>query len=194
MKICKKCKIEKSTSDFYKAKSNKDGLNSLCKKCYYKKNKKYVQENREKVNKSKREWKSKNKESTKLSFKKWYEKNTKDENGYYSVKKEEIKERRKIASSKYIKKNREKLTAKEAMRRASKIQATPEWCECEKIEILYKKCKELSKLTGLKYHVDHIIPLNHSKVCGLHVWENLQILEESLNFKKNNKLGEFLCL
>lgn len=32
-KQCKKCKQDKSILDFYKAKSNKDGLTSLCKPC-----------------------------------------------------------------------------------------------------------------------------------------------------------------
>ena len=32
-KICSKCKIEKSTSDFFKAKMESDGLNCQCKDC-----------------------------------------------------------------------------------------------------------------------------------------------------------------
>ena len=36
-------------------------------------------------------------------------------------------------------------------------------------------------------HVDHIIPLISDNVCGLHCWDNLQILEEHLNYKKQNK-------
>lgn len=43
MKICKKCKIEKELLEFYKQKSNKDGLNSLCKNCWNEYQKPYSQ-------------------------------------------------------------------------------------------------------------------------------------------------------
>ncbi len=191
MKVCKKCKIEKKVDDFYKSKTNKDGLYSLCKKCHYKRGKEYVNKNRDAINEKSRKWKSKNKESVKLSYKKWYDKNKNSEDGYYNINKDVIKKRRKLASSKYIKKNRQKLTFKEATRRASKKNATPNWYEKDKIKLLYEKCKELGNITGLNYHVDHIIPLTHPDVCGLHVWANLQILEASENASKNNKfIGE----
>lgn len=35
--------------------------------------------------------------------------------------------------------------------------------------------------------VDHIIPLNHSSVCGLHCLANLQYLTEEENYFKSNK-------
>lgn len=188
MKICRDCQIEKDNEEYYKAKTNKDGLNSLCKKCYYKRGKEYTKNNISARNRYAREWRSKNKEKCKDSFKKWYDKNKYNQDGYYQVNKDIIKESRAESSRKYIKNNRQKLTFKEATRRACKKNATPIWYEKEKIEILYIKCKELSELTGLTYHVDHIVPLNNNNVCGLHVWANLQILEASINIKKSNKL------
>ena len=66
------------------------------------------------------------------------------------------------------------------MRQANKIKATPKWANLEKIKQIYKNCPS-------GYHVDHIIPLNNSVVCGLHVESNLEIVTAEYNLKKSNK-------
>lgn len=76
---------------------------------------------------------------------------------------------------------------RQAKRKSSKLKATPKWSELDKIKIVYEKAKWLEEITGIKYHVDHIIPLQGKNVCGLHVWQNLQILEDKLNISKSNK-------
>ena len=102
--------------------------------------------------------------------------------------KKDNKEKISKYNKKWRKENPDKNTAKEAKRRAKKLKATPKWADLNKIMVLYKKAKWLESITGLKYEVDHIIPLQNKKVCGLHVWENLQILEASLNRQKNNRI------
>lgn len=54
------------------------------------------------------------------------------------------------------------------------------------IREVYNKCRQMTNETGIKYEVDHIIPLSHSMVCGLHVFCNLQILTACENNKKFN--------
>jgi hypothetical protein len=69
--------------------------------------------------------------------------------------------------------------------------ATPSWLTPEhKLQIreLYLAARRLTKDTGVKHVVDHIIPLRSNEVCGLHVPWNLQILTHIENSSKGNRL------
>lgn len=41
--------------------------------------------------------------------------------------------------------------------------------------------------TGFQWHIDHIIPLHHKEVSGLHVWTNLQLVPADWNVRKGNR-------
>ncbi len=53
---------------------------------------------------------------------------------------------------------------------------------------IYRRCKETCTNTGERYEVDHIIPISHKDICGLHVPWNLQIILAKENRTKTNKL------
>lgn len=84
-------------------------------------------------------------------------------------------------------KNHAKVLATNSRRRAGIDQASPAWVDKKQIEAIYKECKKLSDTTGIKHHVDHIVPLKNKRVCGLHVPWNLQIIPAEINLKKHNK-------
>lgn len=44
-----------------------------------------------------------------------------------------------------------------------------------------------NNLTGIEWHVDHVVPLKGKDVCGLHLWTNLQVIPKLLNLRKGNK-------
>lgn len=71
-------------------------------------------------------------------------------------------------------------------RRKKRDKSMPPWADKKAIQSIYIKARQLTKETGIKYEVDHIIPSNHPLVCGLHVESNLQILTEYDNIIKSN--------
>jgi hypothetical protein len=39
-----------------------------------------------------------------------------------------------------------------------------------------------------RFHVDHVIPLRHPLVCGLHAHTNLRVVPALVNLKKGNRM------
>lgn len=78
-------------------------------------------------------------------------------------------------------------TAARARRRAMQQLATPIWANQHQMKLMYNISKRVSKETGVPHHVDHIIPLKHKLVCGLHCEFNLQLLLGSENDSKGSK-------
>jgi hypothetical protein len=132
------------------------------------------------------EW-NKQKEITTQYMKHWHENHIEQVNQttrrYYHDNKEQKLE----SNNQYRKDNTHKVNACVGKRRATRVLATPSWYEQDKIEFLFLKAREWSEILGCKIQVDHIIPLTNKKVCGLHCFDNLQLLERSINIKKSNK-------
>lgn len=84
------------------------------------------------------------------------------------------------ANKRYRERKPHVVRAIEAQRKRAK-QAAPLWGEEGRIRVVYGKAREYG------FEVDHIVPLNHPLVCGLHVWANLQLLDRNLNRAKRNK-------
>ena len=198
-KVCSKCKIEKPVVMFSKADRERDRLDYWCKEC----KKEYRKTNSEKI---KGFWKDYYKaNSCKIKeYQKEYSKYRKARpeyhKEYYKANSEKLKEcsreYNKANSCKikdyhkgYCKNNLDKRNAYTAKRRSKKLQATPPWLTKEHLSAIrdfYTESKTLEKATGIKHHVDHIVPLQGKNVCGLHVPWNLQVLTASENSSKNN--------
>jgi len=88
-------------------------------------------------------------------------------------------------------KNPEYYKALTSTRKRRHRSATPPWITAEQklaIRQLYLNAQKLTKLTGERYVVDHIVPLISPEVCGLHLPWNLQVMTQEDNLKKSNKL------
>ena len=89
----------------------------------------------------------------------------------------------------YWARNPEKRKAKRAKSRAKLHMRIPAWLSEEdkaKIIQVYKEAADKEALTGEKWEVDHIIPLNGKLVSGLHVPENLRVVSRKDNRSKSN--------
>lgn len=162
--ICSCCYTDKVEEEYPKTPS---GVRSYCKECYS-----YI-----------RWWNRQKPESKAVhnaASRRWVEANK----GRRSEVSAECRAKRKDADrelrKEWANRNRGRVNAHTAARRAAKIQATPSWADKEEIAYIYTLAKE----RGLV--VDHIVPLNHPLVCGLHVQDNLRCITPELNGRKGN--------
>lgn len=85
--------------------------------------------------------------------------------------------------------NKDYYWAKAHERRAAVLRAMPPWVSNDDIRPFYKLAQKLTRETGVKHSVDHIVPLVNRKVCGLHVPANLEVIPWIDNCKKFNKFN-----
>lgn len=95
--------------------------------------------------------------------------------------------RRRAISNKWRANNQDKVNAVLAKRRAAKKNAAPAWANKFFISEAYCLAKLRTEMTGYPWHVDHIVPLTHPLVCGLHVEHNLRVVPGVVNQSKNNR-------
>ena len=170
-KVCSKCNVEKPLDQFYLAPRYRLGVSGHCKACkgLYAKIRNsdpLVKENDRKVRRMRdrseehRKYREKYPEKCKAKYNKW-----------------------RIA-------NMARAAEKSARYRAAKLNATPPWLsaiELAQIQEMYDIADAKTMQTGVKYHVDHIHPLQGDGFTGLHVPWNLQILTALENKAKNNR-------
>ena len=127
-------------------------------------------------------------EASKAAGKRYYEKNKETVKARANARsKDEINQYRKT----HKEKNPEYYKALTSVRKRRHRDATPKWITTgHKLAMrqLYLQAMELTKITGERYVVDHIVPLISDAVCGLHVPWNLRVITQDENLRKSNKL------
>lgn len=174
---CKKLKVEKPfwirrrrVCDEIKPHFMFDGVRVVCRKCRSKSS--YEKSNKLEAKRRHKLWRENNKDKHNRSGMEWKAKN---------------KERHAEYNRNWAIENRGKVRAKDAKRRSAKLMATPKWADFRKINEIYNNARGLEILTGIRFEVDHVIPLQGRTVSGLHTHENLSIITMEENRKKGNK-------
>lgn len=127
------------------------------------------------------------------------EKGQENKRRYYDNNKEQVMarsaarpaEEKRRHKKKYHDENPEQRKATTSVRRRRFRDATPPWLTKKQkadMKQLYIEAQRLTKLTGERYVVDHIVPLINEDVCGLHVPWNLRVITQDENLVKSNKL------
>ena len=132
-------------------------------------------------------WYQKNKERTKILRRIKNAANRERLNASLLAYKKANPERVRQIQARHRAKSKEKYVAHCAKRYARKLQATPSWANSFLIQEAYLLSALRTKATGVKWHVDHIIPLKSDFVCGLHVESNLRVIPAVANQRKNNR-------
>lgn len=190
-KLCKKCNTTKITTEFYKDRTSKDGLHSLCKQCKNALSKIYLQNNK----KAKNNYNKTNYEARK---EKGYKQDKEYYKEYYRRNKERILERIK----KYQIDNKEILKAKKKIykrtdsakisikntrmkRKTIKKQGDVTSIQLGKLLEDAKSCYWCNiSLKGIIPHIDHYIPI---ALGGEHTLSNLVISCPRCNHTKSSK-------
>jgi len=172
VKVCTGCKELKPCPDFFKNKASKDGRRSLCKKCCYIR---YGESSRVKA----RQWGRDNPEKNRKRAREWEKADPKRQAAGF----ERIRIWKKNHPERFATVDRSHCRA----RHARKLQAMPKWANMFFITEAYELARLRTKLTGIQWHVDHIVPLRSKKVCGLHVENNLRVIPGIINSSKANR-------
>ncbi|WP_137917065.1 hypothetical protein [Hydrogenophaga sp. 2FB] len=76
-------------------------------------------------------------------------------------------------------------------RKDAQQRATPSWANQKAIDEIYAQAREITASTGTLHVVDHVVPLQGRKVCGLHVEHNLRVMTKAGNSSKGAKFDDW---
>lgn len=143
----------------------KENNRQRCPICRAEQGIKWYVKNRQRRIEQNTKWQANNPEKSRIYISKYYMAN---------------KERRKIYAKMYYDKHKSYYAMRVRGRDKTIQNATPPWADIDAINKFYTECPE-------GYEIDHIIPLKHPLVTGLHVLSNLQYLPKKENRSKSNK-------
>lgn len=148
--------------------------NGTCSQCNREKVAKWQQNNPEKAAANARLWQQRHPGAASARRKQWYQDNL---------------DRHKATTQAYLTSRPGLRAALSSRARATQLKRTPTWLTADDfwlMDEIYALAQQRTALTGVEWHVDHIIPLRGQNVSGLHTPHNLRVVPALLNLKKGN--------
>lgn len=139
-------------------------------------NKQYREQNPEKIQQMHQDWRKANVEHDASRKQK-----------YRTANAEKVKAKYK----QYYDANYPKMLAKRNKQHADKLKRTPVWLTEDDhwmIEQAYELAAMRTKMFGVAWHVDHVLPLRGKTVSGLHTPYNMQVILGVENLHKGNRV------
>jgi hypothetical protein len=181
-KLCKRCQEWKPFTDYHCNRAARDGRRDVCKACATAKTQQWRRENPEKQH----HWEDAHRE-TRLARKR------QQHHDAGSSRLDQMRRWRALNPDTQKAAVRRWEAAHRGQRlaylRARLFMETGPMLHClawQDFQPIYDRAATLTRETGIQHHVDHIVPLNHPLVCGLHVPANLQVLTAKENRAKRN--------
>jgi hypothetical protein len=147
----------------------------------------YDEKNRDKRSAYSKQYRKDNPEKVKELGKAWAKRNPEKVKAYGVKAGKAWQERNPEYLKEHYKANKQRYVAARARRRAAQESATPDWLTAidkAMIQEMYDVSEARFVQTGIKHHVDHIVPINGKKISGMHVPWNLQVITAHENLSK----------
>jgi hypothetical protein len=191
-KTCTRCEQEQSEANFCRDITRATGLHPWCKSCRKESERERNRKAPEKLRAKTAKWRANNPDRVRELNKAAHHNRKEQRNEESRVYRAANLEKMRAQGRAWSKNNPEAWRATNNARRAAKVQAVPNWANDEFDELVVGECYDLSikrtTATGMKWHVDHIVPLRSKSVCGLHCAANLQVIPALINFSKGNRV------
>jgi len=184
MKVCTVCQQEKALERFSPNAGCVGGRSTQCKDCQAARKRAARLANPDAVRAQERASIEKRREAKRGACREWYVRNREARLATEKARYARDSDRIKTVNQEYRRNNKEKVYAWNGTRRAVLRNACPPWVDKDQISAFYDLAADLTSETGVRYHVDHVIPLAGKTVCGLHVPANLQVIPAAANLAK----------
>lgn len=207
MKLCPRCGETKPFDAFYKNRRTSDGLRCYCKACGKRASTEWQKANPGRAAAANARTYAKHKDNICAKTKARREANpslfaeyrarAKAKGGVFFNAQRRLKRQlesplERAKAQAYRQANAGRYNAHTRRYRAKVLSATPAWADERAVGMFYDVAARISVCTGLRFEVDHIVPLHAAHgskrvASGLHVEYNLRIVPRTVNRTKSNQ-------